>query len=131
MLRALTSKRASKVAHQLVHIFLSLGARAILQSDNSAEFTAQVISEVTQLWPDLKLGRGKPCHPQSQGSVERASGDIKGMLTAWLQGNSTADSSFSIKFVQFSKNSAYCAAINRSPYEALFVKNNSSELFKS
>ena len=42
------------------------------------------------------------------------------MFTAWLQDNSTADWSFGIKFVQFSKNSAYCAAIKRSPYEALF-----------
>ena len=120
MLRALTSKRASEVAYQLVDIFLTLGAPAILQSDNGAEFTAQVISEVTQLWPDLKLVRGKPRHPQSQGSVERANGDIKDMLTAWLQDNSTVDWSFGIKFVQFSKNSAYCAVIKRSPYEALF-----------
>ena len=120
MLRALASKRAAEVAHQLVDIFLTLGAPAILQSDNGSEFTAQVISEVTQLWPDLKLVRGKPRHPQSQGSVERANGDIKDMLTAWLQDNSSADWSFGIKFVQFSKNSAYCAAIKRSPYEALF-----------
>ena len=42
------------------------------------------------------------------------------MLIAWLQDNSTTDWSFCIKFVQFSKNSAHCAAIKRSPYEALF-----------
>ena len=120
MFYLLTSKRASVEASQLLDIFLTLGAPAILQSDNGAEFTAQVISEVTQLWPELKLVRGKPRHPQSQGSVERANGDIKDMLTAWLQDNSTADWSFGIKFVQFSKNSAYSAAIKRSPYEALF-----------
>ena len=110
----------SEVAHQLVDIFLTLGAPAILQLDNGAEFTAQVISVVSQLWPDLKPVRGKPRHPQSQGSVERANGDNKYMLAAWSQDNSTADWSFGIKFVQFSKNSAYCAAIKRSPYEALF-----------
>ena len=64
--------------------------------------------------------RRKPHHPQIQGLAERANGDIKEMLTAWLHDNSTADWNFRIKFVQFSKNSVYCAAIKRSPYEALF-----------
>jgi len=39
-LRALSSKRATEVAYQLMDIFLFLGAPHILQSDNGAEFTA-------------------------------------------------------------------------------------------
>ena len=35
------------------------------------------------------LVRGKPRHPQSQGSVERANGDFKDMLVAWLAGNNS------------------------------------------
>ena len=41
VLRPLTSKRVSEVAHQLLDIVLMLGAPAILQSDNGAEFTAK------------------------------------------------------------------------------------------
>ena len=51
VLRPLTSKRAVKVAQQLLDVFLLLGARAILQSDNGREFTACVIQELKSLWP--------------------------------------------------------------------------------
>ena len=120
ILRALTSKREAAVAFLLADIFLTIGAPAILQSDNGSEFTASVIKELKGLWSDLKIVHGKPRHPQNQGSVERANGDIKDMLTAWLEDNQTADWSMGIKFVQFSKNSSYHCGIKRSPYEALF-----------
>ena len=84
VLRPLTSKRAAEVAYQLLDIFLLFGAPCILQSDNGSEFTAQIIVELKELWPDLVLVHGKPRHPQSQGSVERANCDIKDMLVAWL-----------------------------------------------
>ena len=67
MLRPLTSKRAAEVAYQLLDIFLLLSASCILQSDNGSEFTAQIIVELKELWPDLVLVHGKPRHPQSQG----------------------------------------------------------------
>jgi hypothetical protein len=34
---------------------------------------------------------GKPRHPQSKGSVERANYEIKDMLVAWMSENDTAD----------------------------------------
>jgi hypothetical protein len=43
----------------------------ILQSDNGREFTANIITELKSLWPDLKIVHGRPRHPQSQHSVER------------------------------------------------------------
>ena len=89
VLRPLTSKRACEVASQLMDIFALLGAPVILQSDNGSEFTAAIIKELRDLWPELKLVHGKPRHPQSQGSVERANGDIKDMLIAWMADNST------------------------------------------
>ena len=91
ILRPLTSKSAAEVAFQLLDIFLLFGAPCILQSDNGSEFTAQVISELKDLWPQLHLVHGKPCHPQSQGSGERANTDIKDMLAAWLSDNNTRD----------------------------------------
>ena len=79
ILRPLSSKRAAEVAFQLLDIFLLFGAPAILQSDNGSEFTAHVIQELKELWPELIMVHGKPRHPQSQGSVERANSDIKDM----------------------------------------------------
>ena len=91
------TKRASEVAFQLMDIFLTLGAHAILQS--GLEFTAQVITELKREWRNLVLVHGKPRHPQSQGSVERANGDIKDMLVAWLANNNTHDWAVGIKFL--------------------------------
>ncbi|XP_068247971.1 KRAB-A domain-containing protein 2-like [Palaemon carinicauda] len=122
VLRPLTSKRAAEVTFQLADIFLLLGTPIILQSDNGSEFTAQIITELRSLWPELSIVHGKPRHPQSQGSVERANGDIKDMLVAWMADNST-DWATGIKFVQFSKNSAYHTGIKRSPYAAMFGEN--------
>ena len=91
VLRAIKSKRPVEVASQLLDIFLLFGAPAILQSDNGNEFTANVIGELKQFWPELKMVHGKPRYPQSQGSVERANGDIKDMLVAWLADNNSED----------------------------------------
>ena len=82
VLKPFTTKLATEVAFQLVDIFLLLGAPAILQSDNGSEFTASVITDLQKVWPKLALVHEKPRHPQSQGSVERANGDIKDMLIA-------------------------------------------------
>ena len=65
-------KRCGHSSHSIkgicIQIFLLMGAPAILQSDNGSEFTSHVITELKQMWPDLALVHGKPCHPQSQGS---------------------------------------------------------------
>ncbi|XP_070183106.1 uncharacterized protein [Littorina saxatilis] len=120
VLRALTTKRAAEVAYQLLDIFLLFGAPQILQSDNGAEFCAKVITELKELWPDLVLVHGKPRHPQSQGSVERANSDIKDMMTTWMADNSTTNWTVGLKFVQFQKNNSYHSGIKQTPFAALF-----------
>jgi hypothetical protein len=101
-------------------IFLLIGAPHILQSDNGREFTASVITELKELWPDLVLVHGKPRHPQSQGSVERLNCDIKDILVSWLHDNNSSDWAMGLKFVQFMKNSSHHSAIKQTPYKALF-----------
>ena len=120
VLRSLTSKRAAEVAYQLMDVFLLFGAPTIPQSDNGSEFTVNIITELKQLWPDMKLVHEKPRYPQSHGSVERANGDMNNMLVAWLSDNNSKDWTTGIKFVQFHKNSAHHAGIKCSPYSAMF-----------
>ena len=120
VLRYLSSKRAAEVTYQLMNVFLLFGAPTILQSDNGSEFAANISTELKQLWPGMKLVHGKLRHPQSQGSVERANGDIKDMLVAWLSDNNSIYWTSRIKFVQFHKNSAHHAGIKCSPYSAIF-----------
>jgi hypothetical protein len=120
ILRPLKSKRAAEVAYQLTDIFLLLGAPHILQSDNGREFTANIITELKLLWPELKLVHGRPRHPQSQGSVERANADIKSMIISWTHENNNTHWSEGLRFVQFQKNRSYHRTIDQSPYSALF-----------
>ena len=67
VLRPLTSKRASEVAYKLLDIFLLLGAPCVLQSDNGSEFTAQIIVELKELWPDLVLSMESQDIPKARG----------------------------------------------------------------
>jgi hypothetical protein len=105
---------------QILDIFLLFGAPNILQSDNGAEFTASIISQLKDLWPECKIVHGKPRHPQSQGSVERANADIRDMTVTWMHENSCKDWQVGIKFVQFQKNLSYHSGIKRTPYKAMF-----------
>ena len=119
VIRPLKSKTACEVAHELLMIFLDFGAPHILQSDNGREFTAQIINELSSLWPELVLVNGRPRHPQSQGSVERSNGDMKAKLTAWMRDNNSSQWSYGIRFVQWAMNTSYHEAIKMAPYEAL------------
>nr|XP_045591594.1 KRAB-A domain-containing protein 2-like [Procambarus clarkii] len=121
VLRALRSKRAIEVARHLLDIFALLGAPRILQSDNGREFVAEVIQELSnEMWPNMLLINSKPRHPQSQGSIERANGDVIKMLDSWMCENQTRDWSAGLPFVQFTKNTAYSRGIGISPYKAVF-----------
>ena len=76
-LRALKTKRAEEVAHNLLHIFADKGAPRILHTDNGKEFANSVLKELLEMWPECRLVHGKPRHSQSQGSVERANRDVQ------------------------------------------------------
>lgn len=119
-LRPLKTKSFEEVAYHVFSIFSTFGVPAILQSDNGREFSNQVISEICAMWKDIKIVHGKPCHNQTQGSVERVNQDIQNMLTAWMNNNDTNKWSDGLPFVQFSKNTAYHEEIRQSPYEAMF-----------
>jgi len=80
LLRALSSKRAEEITHNLLDIYTTFGAPAILHSDNDREFVNSIINELHSMWTDVKIVHGKPRHSQSQGSVERANHDVEDML---------------------------------------------------
>lgn len=118
--RPLKCKKASEVAMELLHIFLTFGAPHVLQSDNGREFTAGIINELSSLWPDLILVNGRPRYPQSQGSVERGNCTLKNSLVAWMRDNKTAAWRHGLVFVQWGVNTTYHEAIKMTPYEAVF-----------
>lgn len=119
-LRPLKSKCAEEVTTELLKIFLEFGAPVILQSDNGREFVNILLKTMTAKWPLCKIINGRPRHPQSQGSVERANQDVENMLRAWLKDNNSTNWSLGCFFVQWQKNSSYHRIIKRTPYKALF-----------
>ena len=58
--KPITSKSATEVVGCLFEIFTEIGPPIILQSDNSKEFTADVILNLMTLWPDVKIINGRP-----------------------------------------------------------------------
>ena len=69
-LRALPNKKASRVALELLKIFLMQGAPMILQSDNGSEFIASIIQDLKDLWPACNIVHGRARHPRDA-SVEK------------------------------------------------------------
>ena len=120
VLRPLTSKRAEEVANTLLPIFLTFGAPVILHSDNGREFVNVVISELSTLWPELKLVTGRPRHPQSQGAVERLNGVIQDKLKIWMHENKSSRWSVGVHFVQWQINISEHETIKTSPFKVMF-----------
>ena len=124
ILRPLTSKCAVEVARELLMIFLDFGAPKILQSDNGREFTAKIITELASMFPEHVLVNGRPRHPQSQGSVERANGVMKDKLAAWMRDNNCPNWTLGIRFVQWQMNVCVSEATKKEPYTLMFGKKN-------
>lgn len=122
LLEPLKFKRAADIVHLLHKIFSIFGAPKILQSDNGCEFSTS--STISKSWPNVQLVRGAPRHPQSQGSVERANGDIENMLKSCIAEHnediSDTDWIIYLNRVQFAKNIVYHRVIGMSPYKAVF-----------
>ena len=122
MLKPLKSKGMSEVNEALLDIFTTLGAPEILQCDNGTEFSGIRTDLLAKYWPHCKLIHSRPRHPQSQGSIERANGDVMNMLRSWLGSDNNSSSSWvkGLKFVQLQKNNSYNRSINCSPFKAVF-----------
>ncbi|XP_030010460.1 KRAB-A domain-containing protein 2-like [Sphaeramia orbicularis] len=116
----LTSKRASGVAEKLMQTFCLFGSPHILQSDNGKEFVAGVINQLTEKWPGLVIIHGRPCHPQSQGCIERANGDLQMKLGKWLEENPDKGWSEGLQHVTYAINTSVSATTGKSPYAVVF-----------
>ena len=69
-LRPLTGKSSKLVARELKKLYTEVGPPRVIQSDNGGEFKQAVNLLCKSL--GVKIIRGSPYHPQSQGTVERS-----------------------------------------------------------
>lgn len=112
-------------------IFTILGTPNVLESDSGVEFRNQVVNELNEVWPDLKIVSGKYHPGQGQGSLERAHHDIKNMLSAWLQSNHSCHWAEGLCFMQMMRNQAFNISLQQSPYEAKFGSKAKLGLYSS
>ncbi len=119
-LRPLKDKTASEVSKVLNEIISIFGAPIILQSDNGREFKNKLISDLIKSWPDLKIIHGRPRHPQTQGSIERANGDVQNILGSWMRTRQSTKWSQALEYVQLIKNSKEHSRLKCSPYKVVF-----------
>eukprot|EP00800_Vazella_pourtalesii_P011706 TRINITY_DN2821_c0_g1_i2.p1 TRINITY_DN2821_c0_g1~~TRINITY_DN2821_c0_g1_i2.p1 ORF type:complete len:470 (+),score=58.69 TRINITY_DN2821_c0_g1_i2:459-1868(+) len=122
LLRPLKHKSAVEVADVLEDIFCDLGPPHILQSDNGGEFSNNILfSLLNQKWPSTKIIHGKPRHPESQRSVERANREVKNGLASKMRDNSNDLCWVKyLKRVQFEKNTTFHSTVGMTPYEAVY-----------
>lgn len=104
LLRPLKNKTALEVTTVLLDIFTTFGVPMLLQSDNGREFRNSIVKALKDMWPDLEFVHGRARHPESQGSVERANGDVKSEFGIWMRENKSRRLSIGCKFVQYQKN---------------------------
>ena len=73
-LRALSSKAGIEVASALADLYMEVGPPKVLQADNGGGGGGKFRKAVQKLCEKLavKIVRGSPYHPQSQGKVERS-----------------------------------------------------------
>ena len=69
-LTPLESKEAFPISRVLAHIFHAHGAPTFLHSDNGTEFVNAIVKEVCSKF-NVRIKRGRPYHPQSQGNLNR------------------------------------------------------------
>ncbi|XP_004441803.1 PREDICTED: SCAN domain-containing protein 3 [Ceratotherium simum simum] len=119
-LRSLKSRRPKEVAHALLDIFTIIGAPSVLQSDNGREFSSQIVSELSNIWPELKIVHGKPQPCQSQSSVNQINEDIQNRIISWMQTNNSSHWAEFLWFIQMIQNQPYHRGMQQTPYEGTF-----------
>ncbi|XP_058141430.1 SCAN domain-containing protein 3 [Dasypus novemcinctus] len=119
-LRSLKSKRPNEVAHALVDIFTIIGAPSVLQSDNGREFSSQVVHELSNIWPELKIVHGKPQTCHSQSSLEQTNKDIQNRIISWMQSNNSSHWAEFLWFFQMTQNRSCHRGTQQTPCEGTY-----------
>jgi hypothetical protein len=81
------------------------------------------IKAINTYFPTIRIIKGQPRHPQSQGFIERGNKPSKDALQDWMQDNSSENWSIGCYIVQYQMNRR--ASAGRSEvvlYEACYVR---------
>ena len=111
----LERKLSFHVARELIRIYKEHGPPRVIQHDQGLEFDGAVSRLCDKL--NIKVIKGRPCHPQSQGKVERPHRSFKKKLTY----DFLAMKKSGVNWVTALSN--YAEALNQDPKEELAWKS--------
>jgi hypothetical protein len=124
----LSSKSSLEVGHELVRILVTAVMPEILQSNNGTEFLGECIVLLKKYYNNIRIVKGRPYHPQSQGAVERGNSPFKEALFKWIQNKNNTGVSWAkigIYVINVQMNNQKSESKNfKSPYEAIYGKHN-------
>lgn len=129
ILRPLKTKKSEEVSACIKDIMYLFGPPSILHTDNGGEFVS-LDSLIQQEGWSTHIVKGRPYHPESQGSVERANRDVLELLKGILLDNVALDWVSALQQIQYIKNISHHRTIEMSPHQAVFGQHNTSENLK-
>ena len=124
----LKSKKANGIALFLHKLFCYWGTPAFLQSDNGREFVNKVVQKYIELWKGIVFLHGRPRHPQSQGMVENANGQLHNKLQKWMTETNRTDWTFALDLIIMQMNNHVNRTTKYSPYELVFGQQQKANL---
>lgn len=127
--RLMPQKTARNVIICLEQIFSDFGAPDVLQSDNGSEFVNAEMNAFLLKWNVKEFIHGRPYHPQSQGSCERANGFFQRKLSVSFEKVKRTVYNFKVIMYEIQKamnrtkrersgRTPYLIVFNRSPLSA-------------
>lgn len=120
-LRPLTGKSSKLVARELNKLYTEVGPPRVIQSDNGGEFKQAVDLLCKSL--GVKIIRGSPYHPQSQGKVERSHRSLRKKINFDLINFSKVGVNWVSKLMEYQKvlnEESMDVLGNQSPFEVFY-----------
>lgn len=120
MLFPIRERTSAEVAAHFATWVAFMGAPHILQTDHGPEFT-DAVAQVAQQY-GIRIVRGKPLVPRTQGLVERANGHVRRLIAKWCLRHRRTDWAASLVPITLACNSAVHASTGLSPFQVVFSR---------
>ncbi|XP_070191639.1 uncharacterized protein [Littorina saxatilis] len=119
-LRSSEQKNAKSVASVVFKVYEEWGSPRIIQCDNGGEFKGEFEAQAVK--HGIRIIRGSPSHPQSQGKVERSHRPWKSKIMFDLVSKHVETSNFDRDLFHYQNdyNTAFHESINMTPRECQF-----------
>jgi putative transposase len=118
VLRALPDKHSTTIAAELLSIFSLFGFPKILNSDNGAEFTADIVAKMIEM-SGIDRRLSLPYSPMGNSVNEAYVGLAKRTIIKELRGKG-ADWDYYLNYCQYAMNCKYARLHKSRPYTVLF-----------